>query len=84
MMTFWNLLVIICFFVLYLAVTLVYIQVRRLREEIKSPTSENNAHSPHTDPTLDEEGEEGPAAPVRPISPALAALLNPPPSAVAS
>ncbi|MGN7611349.1 hypothetical protein ACQZV8_04595 [Magnetococcales bacterium HHB-1] len=34
-MTFWNLLVVICFVVLYLGVTLVFIQVRRMREEMK-------------------------------------------------
>ena len=33
-MTFWNLIVVLCFLVLYLGVVLVFAQLRRLREEI--------------------------------------------------
>lgn len=33
-MTFWNLLVVLCFTVLYLGVALVFIQVRRLRDDV--------------------------------------------------
>lgn len=35
-MTIWNLLVVICFVALYLAVSLVFLQVQKLREELKS------------------------------------------------
>ncbi|MEO5367886.1 MAG: hypothetical protein H7831_16300 [Magnetococcus sp. WYHC-3] len=35
-MTLWNLLVVVCFLVLYLAVSLVFVQVRRLRMDMKA------------------------------------------------
>ncbi|MBF0623096.1 MAG: hypothetical protein HQL54_14355 [Magnetococcales bacterium] len=35
-MTIWNVLLVLCFFVLYLGVSLVYFQVRKLRDEMRS------------------------------------------------
>ncbi|MBF0126977.1 MAG: hypothetical protein HQM02_07175 [Magnetococcales bacterium] len=39
-MTIWNLLVVLCFVALYLAVSLVFLQVQKLREELKVARSE--------------------------------------------
>jgi hypothetical protein len=45
-MDLWNLLVILCFFVLYLGISLVFSQVRRLRDELKLQYTETKFPDP--------------------------------------
>ncbi|MEO5333447.1 MAG: hypothetical protein H7839_15650 [Magnetococcus sp. YQC-5] len=44
-MTIWNLLVIVCFCAIYFAVSLVFLQVQKLREELKNARSEPTVES---------------------------------------
>ncbi|MBF0368374.1 MAG: hypothetical protein HQL52_02855 [Magnetococcales bacterium] len=46
-MTFWNVLVILCFVVLYLGIALVFVQVRRLRDDLKLMATTQNADEDH-------------------------------------
>lgn len=48
----WNLLVVVCFALLYWAVAMVFLQLRRLRDELKVQ------HTPSRFPEMDQEGEE--------------------------
>lgn len=41
-MTYWNLLVVLCFVVLYLGIALVFLQLRRLRDEMKNRNDRSN------------------------------------------
>lgn len=54
----WNLLVVVCFALLYWAVAMVFLQLRRLRDELKVQ------HTPSRFPDMDEDEEE--AAPPTP------------------
>ncbi|MBF0309691.1 MAG: hypothetical protein HQL56_09205 [Magnetococcales bacterium] len=59
-MTFWNLLVILCFAILYLGVVMVYQQVRRLRDEVRQRAEhiEPEEEEPRLQPVVQHDNHE--------------------------
>ncbi|MBF0153929.1 MAG: hypothetical protein HQL64_09350 [Magnetococcales bacterium] len=52
-MTLWNLIIVVCLMLLYMGIGMVFLQIRRLREEVKASAERNEPIAGETEPALD-------------------------------